>query len=112
MNWLASQLQEGVIYAGVQHEKSLSLARENSQSRDDATLRYNRTSAESLPVNTSSRPPSSGAAVLKPRLTASSEVARDENDEIIVEIVGIHNWGSSYYQVNAGTYIVDIPAFQ
>ena len=28
------------------------------------------------------------------------------------EVVGVHNQGMSYYQVNAGTYVADIPTFK
>ena len=39
---------------------------------------------------------------------SSGAVVLNEN----LEVVGIHNLGSSYYSFNAGTYLDEIPAFQ
>ena len=111
------------------------LAHEFSNSRDYALLKYDNTPEEFLPLNGKDRPQygdkvtifshpegvplawsgwcshegehsgkrfeyrcstkggSSGAAVL--------------NEDL--EIVGVHNQGSAFYGVNAGTYVIDIP---
>ncbi|MFW7378720.1 MAG: trypsin-like serine peptidase [Oligoflexus sp.] len=114
------------------------VARENNNLRDYAILRYSPVPASSLPINMKNRPRRGDRLTIFSHpngipLAWSGYCAHDGNFSgqkfsytcdtmggssgaaILngnLEIVGIHNLGSSYQQVNAGTYLMDISALK
>lgn len=114
------------------------IARENNNLRDYTVLRYDSAPNASLPLNLSRRPREGDRLTIfshpqgvplawsgfcqhegsfsaqkfayKCDTLGGSSGAAVLNENL--EIVGVHNLGSTYYQVNAGTYLMDIPMFQ
>jgi len=114
------------------------IAKENNNLRDYAVLRYSPAPSSSLPINASNRPrlgdrltifshpngvPLSWSGYCNHKGNFSSQKFSYDCDtkggssgaavlNAKMEIIGVHNLGSGYQQVNAGTYLADIPVFQ
>ena len=114
------------------------VAKELNNLRDFAILKYDETPQASFPLNTTSRPKQGDKLTIlshpegvplawsgwcqhegdfgemkfsykcDTKGGSSGAVVLNEN----LEVVGIHNLGSQYYNKNAGTYLMDIPSFQ